>query len=174
MTTDNSTNLVRKTYNGTVMSNEDGSEHVKYFKFTPEDIGKYLVIKFIYEEHMFFGGPLGTKLSINHNVLNAYNRDELYGVYKIDWHNEYQQSQNNVDYKIKLVPIGSFEAWCPNRSWYTTDIESHINKEYNLFEENPLFDNEDDAIEFAMTKNFELYPDTRSFWQKLKDKLFNK
>ena len=48
-------------------------------------------------------------------------------------------------------------SWCPDRSWYTSDIESYINHTYNLFEENPLFDNIDDAIRFAIKKNNELY-----------------
>jgi hypothetical protein len=73
-----------------------------------------------------------------------------------------------------LTPIGNWGAWCPDRSWYSSDMESIINKQYNLFEENPIFDNVDDAMNFAFEKNFELYPDKRSDMKKLFDKIFNK
>ena len=44
---------------------------------------------------------------------------------------------------------------------------------YNLYEENPIFDNEDDANEFALKKNNELYPDKRNSFEKLIDTISN-
>ena len=53
------------------------------------------------------------------------------------------------------------------------DMEQHINHDYNLYEENPIFDNEDDANEFALKKNNELYPDKRNSFEKLIDTISN-
>ena len=156
-----------KTWSGTIKTEEDGTQICRRFKFTPEDVGKFIVMKWRYEEHIFWGGPFGTRLIINHNQLNTRNNDLLYGVYQIDWHNDYWKDHKLINYKVKLVPVGDWGAWCPNRSWYTTDMEQHINNDYNLYEENPIFDNEDDANEFALKKNNELYPDKRNSFEKL-------
>ena len=124
-------------------------------KFTAEDIGKFIVISRPYEQKMMYGGGLfGTQLKINDRELNR--NDMLFGVYEIRYHAWCEESKN-VSYKIYLKPIDEFMPWCPDRSWYTSDIESYINHTYNLFEENPLFDNTDDAIRFAIKKNNELY-----------------
>lgn len=147
----------QKTWGGTIKITEDGTKICKYFKFTPSDIGKYLVLRWRYEEHMFWGGPFGTQLAVNGHILSTYNDDEIYGVYLIDWHSDWCKIENNISYKVKLTPVGNWGAWCPNRSWYTTDMEQHINHDYNLYEENPIFDNENDANEFAIKKNEELY-----------------
>lgn len=151
-----------KTYNGTVRKIDDETEEIRFIKFEPEDVDKFIVIKWKYEEHMFWGSLLGTRLHIGNHDLNPLSDDELYGVYKIEWHSDWQKNENNMRYKVKLTPAGGFGAWCPDRSWYTSDMESVINKTYNLFEENPLFDKLEDAIEFSLKKNYELYPDTRS------------
>ena len=156
-----------KTYNGTIRTNDNGTQLQRYFKFTTEDIGKYLVMKFRYQENMFWGSMFGTKLQIN-----GKDPETLFAVYKIEWHSDWCKHENNVNYKIKLTPVGNWGAWCPDRSWYTSDIESMINYTYNLFEENPMFDNEEDANEFALNKNFELYPDNRSYIKKFLDKIF--
>jgi hypothetical protein len=163
-----------KTYRGTVKYNPDGTEEIRYCKFEPSDIGKYIVFRWRYEEHLFWGALFETQLVVNGNKLNIRNGDEIYGVYLIDWHSDLCKNENNVSYKIKLTPVGNWNAWCPNRSWYSSDMESIINKQYNLFEENPIFDNVDDAMKFAFEKNFELYPDTRNNTKKLFDKIFNK
>lgn len=156
---------IQKTFRGSEKDLGNGQIHIKQFKFTSDDIGKFIVMQLNYEEHGFFID----RLSINSHVLK--HRDsKLYGVYEICYCTE----SKDVSYKICLKPVGKFAYWCPNRSWYTHDIERHINMTYNLFEENPLFDNEDDAIKFAMKKNFELYPDNRSWWTKITDKIFNK
>ena len=144
---------IKKTFTGTIKELPDGSEQVRYCKFEPSDIGKFIVLKFRYEEHMFCGSVFGTRL-----LVNGHEPDMLYAVYEIGWHNDLQKHENNVDYKIKLIPVGNWEAWCPNRSWYTSDIESIVNSTYDLFEENPIFDNIDDATKFALDKNFEMYP----------------
>ena len=67
------------------------------------------------------------------------------------------ENENNVSFKVKLTPISAWGAWCPNRSWYTSDIEKSINYNYNLWEEIPIFDNVENALEFAIIKNYELY-----------------
>ena len=162
-----------KTYNGTIMTKEDGSQIQRSFKFLPEDVDKFIVIKWKYEEHMFWGNIFGTKLRVGNHDLNPMSDDELYGVYKIEWHSDWLKNENNMRYKVKLTPVGDFGAWCPNRSWYTSDMESHINKTYNLFEENPMFNKFQEAVEFAIKKNEELYPDTRSEFKKIFDKIFN-
>lgn len=162
-----------KTWSGTIKTEEDGTQICRRFKFTPEDVGKFIVMKWRYEEHIFWGGPFGTRLIINHNQLNTRNNDLLYGVYQIDWHNDYWKDHGLINYKVKLIPVGDWGAWCPNRSWYTTDMEQHINNDYNLYEENPIFDNEDDANEFALKKNNELYPDKRNSFEKLIDTISN-
>ena len=163
-----------KTYRGTIKKNPDGTEEIRYCKFEPSDIGKYLVLRCRYEQHMFWTGLFGTQLAVNGHKLSTHNRDEIYGVYLIDWHSDWCKNENNISYKVKLTPVGNWGAWCPNRSWYTSDMESVINKQYNLFEENPIFDNIDDAMKFAFERNFELYPDMRSGMKKLFDKIFNK
>jgi len=163
-----------KTWSGTIKTEEDGTQTCKYFKFMTEDVGKYLVLRWRYEEHMFWGGPFGTQLAVNGHKLSTNNGDEIYGVYLIDWHSDWCKNENNVSFKVKLTPVGNWGAWCPDRSWYSSDIGSVINKQYNLFEENPIFDNVDDAMNFAFEKNFELYPDMRSGLKKLFDKIFNK
>lgn len=163
-------NNAKKTYNGTIYTDKDGNEICKEFKFEISDIGKYIVIKLRYEEHLGWGNILGTKLAINDHELSEYEDDYLYGVYKIDWHNEYQKNNKNISYKIKLVPVNDWGAWCPNRSWYTSDMESIINITYNLFEETPIFDNLDEANKFALKKNNELYPKKLSWWGKLKNR----
>lgn len=156
-------NNIEKSYFGTIKKLSDSTEQVKYCKFEPNDIGKFLVMKFRYEEHMFWGSLFGTKLQVN-----GKNPDMLYAVYEIGWHNDLQKHENNVDYKIKLTPVGNWGAWCPDRSWYTSDIESMVNSTYNLFEENPIFDNVEDANEFALKKDFELYPEERPLYKFLK------
>lgn len=157
---------------GTVKHYEDGSQEIRSFEFEPEDVGKFIVIKWRYEEHMFSGGYLfGQRLQVGNHILKN-NKDELYGVYEIGWCSEWCKNENNMNYKVKLTPVGSYAAFCPDRSWYSSDMASHINHTYNLFEENPLFDKLEDAIEFSIKKNDELYPDTRSEFRKFVDKIF--
>ena len=170
----NMINTYEKSHRGTIKHFEDGSEEIRSFMFEPKDVGKFIVIKWKYEEHMFCGGIFGTRLKIGNHILNPLSKDELYGVYEIGWCSEWCKNENNMSYKVKLTPVSDFAAWCPNRSWYSSDMASHINHIYNLFEENPLFDKLEDAIEFSMKKNDELYPDTRSEFKKFIDKIFNK
>lgn len=144
------------------MIKEDGTQIQKSFIFAPEDVGKFIVIKWHYEQKMFYGCLFGTQLEINGHNLNESDRPDFYGVYQIGWHSDWQKKDNNMRYKVKLTPVGNYMAWCPNRSWYTSDMESHINKTYNLFKETPLFDTFEEAHEFACDKNFELYPESKS------------
>ena len=89
-------------------------------KFTAEDIGKFIVISRPYEQKMMYGGGLfGTQLKINDHELNR--NDMLFGVYEIRYHAWCEESKN-VSYKIYLKPIDEFMPWCPDRSWYTSDI----------------------------------------------------
>lgn len=148
---------IEKTYNGTIMTNDDGSQTQRYFKFLPEDVDKFIVIKLRYEEHMF----IHTQLVINGHKLSPNDNLYFYGVYKIEWYSEWLKKDNNMGYKIKLTPVGNYMAWCPDRSWYTSDMESHINNNYNLFEETPLFNTFEEAHNFACDKNFELYPESK-------------
>lgn len=141
----------KKTFQGTEVTFPDGSQQIRSFKFEVEDIDKYIVLPFRYEEHMFYGNLLGTQLEVNNHKLT--NQDKLFGIYKIEWHNDWC----DLSYKIKLTPINNFKAWCPNRSWYTSDIESLINCEYNLYAENPIFTDLNEASEFVIKKNYELY-----------------
>ena len=161
-----STTDIHKTFRGSEKDLGNGQIHIKEFKFTSDDIGKFIVIQWSYTENGF----AIDRLSINNHTLK--NRDsKLYGVYEICYPSGCTKSKD-VSYKIHLKPVGKFAYWCPNRSWYTHDMERHINMTYNLFEENPLFDNENDAIKFAIKKNFELYPDNRSWWKKIIAKIF--
>lgn len=148
---------IEKTYNGTIRTNDDGSQTQRYFKFLPEDVDKFIVIKLRYEEHMF----IHTQLVINGHKLSPNDNLYFYGVYKIEWYSEWLKKDNNMGYKIKLTPVGNYMAWCPDRSWYTSDMESHINNNYNLFEETPLFNTFEEAHNFACDKNFELYPESK-------------
>lgn len=145
-----------KTARGTEKTCTNGDKILRSFKFLKNDVGKYIVIKFRYEQHMFWGSPFGTGLQVNNHVLTT-NGDYLYGVYLIDYYNDYARYKQDLSYKVALKPVGNFGAWCPDRAWYTSDMESHINMEYNLFEENPVFDTEEEAVEFAVKKNEELY-----------------
>lgn len=149
-------NTYEKTFSGTIKRTEDGKEMIRSFKFEPEDVGKYLVFEFPYEEHLGYGGILGTRLKINDYFLKP-NKDNLYGIYQIDWASDWCKIENNMDYKVKLTPVRGWKAWCPNRPWYTSEIEMEINYNYNLWEEIPVFDNVKDALVFAMKKNYELY-----------------
>ena len=135
----------------------NGSQTQRYFKFLPEDVDKFIVIKLMYEEHMF----IHTQLVINGHKLSPNDNLYFYGVYKIEWYSEWLKKDNNMGYKIKLTPVGNYMAWCPDRSWYTSDMESHINNNYNLFEETPLFNTFEEAHNFACDKNFELYPESK-------------
>lgn len=135
----------------------NGSQPQRYFKFLPEDVDKFIVIKLRYEEHMF----IHTQLVINGHKLSPNDNLYFYGVYKIEWYSEWLKKDNNMGYKIKLTPVGNYMAWCPDRSWYTSDMESHINNNYNLFEETPLFNTFEEAHNFACDKNFELYPESK-------------
>ena len=148
---------IEKTYNGTIRTNDDGSQAQMYFKFLPEDVDKFIVIKLRYEEHMF----IHTQLVINGHKLSPNDNLYFYGVYKIEWYSEWLKKDNNMGYKIKLTPVGDYMDWCPDRSWYTSDMESHINNNYNLFEETPLFNTFEEAHNFACDKNFELYPESK-------------
>lgn len=153
--------------------NSNGQLIERYFKFTPDDIGKFIVLKFRYQENMFWGALLGTQLQINAHILSEHNGDSLYGVYEIQWHNDYCKSQNDTRYKIHLKPVGDWGAWCPNRSWYSTDIESIISNDYNLLVETPLFDTMEEAHDFAIKKNSELYPKKVTKFEKLKKFILN-
>lgn len=135
----------------------NGSQTQRYFKFLPEDVDKFIVIKLRYEEHMF----IHTQLVINGHKLSPNDNLYFYGVYKIEWYSEWLKKDNNMGYKIKLTPVGNYMAWCPDRSWYTSDMESNINNNYNLFEETPLFNTFEEAHNFACDKNFELYPESK-------------
>ena len=147
---------IEKTCNCAENAN-NGSQIQRYFKFLPEDVDKFIVIKLWYEEHMF----IHTQLVINGHKLSPNEDLDFYGVYKIEWHSEWLKKDNNMGYKIKLTPVGNYMAWCPDRSWYTSDMESHINNNYNLFEETPLFNTFEEAHNFACDKNFELYPESK-------------
>ena len=148
--------ILEKTCNCTTNANND-SQIQRYFKFLPEDVDKFIVIKLRYEEHMF----IHTQLVINGHKLSPNDNLYFYGVYKIEWYSEWLKKDNNMGYKIKLTPVGNYKAWCPDRSWYTSDMESHINNNYNLFEETPLFNTFEEAHNFACDKNFELYPESK-------------
>lgn len=166
---------IRKTFRGTERDLEDGRVERREFKFESSDLGKYIVVKMRYEQHADWSAGLffGTQLSINSNKLNTHD-DQIYGVYRIDLYPGYHDGKDIFSYKVKLTPMGKFNAWCPDRSWYTSDMESIINKEYDLFTENPIFDTEAKAIAFALKKNFELYPDKRSAIKKLFDYIKSK
>lgn len=148
--------ILEKTCNCAANAN-NGSQIQRYFKFLPEDVDKFIVIKQRYEEHMF----IHTQLVINGHKLSPNDNLYFYGVYKIEWYSEWLKKDNNMGYKIKLTPVGNYKAWCPDRSWYTSDMESHINNNYNLFEETPLFNTFEEAHNFACDKNFELYPESK-------------
>ena len=148
--------ILEKTCNCAANAN-NGSQIQRYFKFLPEDVDKFIVIKLRYEEHMF----IHTQLVINGHKLSPNDNLYFYGVYKIEWYSEWLKKDNNMGYKIKLTPVGNYMAWCPDRSWYTSDMESHINNNYNLFEETPLFSTFEEAHNFACDKNFELYPESK-------------
>ena len=148
--------ILKKTCNCATNAN-NGSQIQRYFKFLPEDVDKFIVIKLRYEEHMF----IHTQLVINGHKLSPNDNLYFYGVYKIEWYSEWLKKDNNMGYKIKLTPVGNYMAWCPDRSWYTSDMESHINNNYNLFEETPLFNTFEEAHNFACDKNFELYPESK-------------
>ena len=148
--------ILEKTCNCAANAN-NGSKIQKYFKFLPEDVDKFIVIKLRYEEHMF----IHTQLVINGHKLSPNDNLYFYGVYKIEWYSEWLKKDNNMGYKIKLTPVGNYMAWCPDCSWYTSDMESHINNNYNLFEETPLFNTFEEAHNFACDKNFELYPESK-------------
>ena len=148
--------ILEKTCNCAANAN-NGSQIQRYFKFLPEDVDKFIVIKLRYEEHMF----IHTQLVINGHKLSPNDNLYFYGVYKIEWYSEWLKKDNNMGYKIKLTPVGNYMAWCPDRSWYTSDMESHINNNYNLFEETPLFNTFEEAHNFACDKNFELYPESK-------------
>jgi len=144
----------------------DMSTKIDNFKFTNKDIGKYLVLKWRYEEH---GWSIDT-LSINSHALNKY-VDYFYGVYKIKYHNDWCEKSKDVTYKIHLEPIGKFKMWCPDHHWYTQDIESHISSISNSYDRRPVFDTVTEAIEYAIDKNFKLYPDKRSWFRKIFDNI---
>ena len=156
--------------NNTWVTN-NGQLMERCFKFESEDIGKFIVLKFRYQENMFWGNIFGTRLQINNHVLSERNNDYLYAVYEIQWHDDYYKSQNDTSYKIHLKPVGNWGAWCLDRSWYSTDIEHIISDTYNLLEETPVFDTTEEAHEFAIKKNEELYPKKSTIIDKLK-KLF--
>ena len=142
----------KKTFSGTEVTFPDGSQEIRRFKFEVEDISKFIVLPCKYEQHLFYGDTFGTQLTMfGHKLVE--DKDILYGIYQVDWYNDYCP----LDYKIKLIPVDNFKAWCPNRSWYTSDIESLINSEYNLYAENPIFTDINEASEFAIKKNHELY-----------------
>ena len=148
--------ILEKTCNCAANAN-NGSQIQRYFKFLPEDVDKFIVIKLRYEEHMF----IHTQLVINGHKLSPNDNLYFYGVYKIEWYSEWLKKDNNMGYKIKLTPVGNYMAWCPDRSWYTSDMESRINNNYNLFEETPLFNTFEEAHNFACDTNFELYPESK-------------
>ena len=152
--------ILEKTCN-CVANTNNGSQTQRYFKFLPEDVDKFIVIKQRYEQHMCFGYPFGKQLIINGHELSTNKNSYFYGVYKIEWYSEWLKKDNNMGYKIQLTPVGDYFAWCPDRSWYTSDIESYINNNYNLFEETPLFNTFEEAHNFACDKNFELYPESK-------------
>lgn len=138
------------------------------FKFLPEHIGKFVVLNFPYEEHIF-----GNHLQIGNHILSDMDRDDFYGIYQINWYDDYAQENQKVSYKIKLVPVKSYSAWCPNRSWYTSDIESIIRNTYTD-DETFIFDNIEDALKFSLKKNKELYPDKKSIFKNIFNKIFKK
>ena len=69
-----------------------GSQTQRYFKFLPEDVDKFIVIKLRYEEHMF----IHTQLVINGHKLSPNDNSYFYGVYKIEWYSEWLKKDNNM------------------------------------------------------------------------------
>ena len=64
-------------HTGTIKHFEDGSQEIRSFKFEPNDVGKFIVIKWKYEEHMFSGGYLfGKRLQIGDHILNPLSDDQ--------------------------------------------------------------------------------------------------
>lgn len=142
---------------------------MRRFKFELTDINKYIVLKFRYEQHMFTNNSMfGSTLVINKHELSSRNTDYLYGVYKIEWHSEYFKMHNDMSYKVQLTPVGFWKDYCPNRSWYTSDVEQIINEDYDLLNEIPIFDIYKDAENFAVKKNDELYPYIPTKFEKFK------
>lgn len=93
--------ILEKTCNCATNANND-SQIQRYFKFLPEDVDKFIVIKLMYEEHMF----IHTQLVINGHKLSPNDNLYFYGVYKIEWYSEWLKKDNNMGYKIKLTPVG--------------------------------------------------------------------
>ena len=127
----------------------------KVFVFEPSDVDKFIVVKLRYQQNLFWGSLLGTQLAINDYHLTE--KDKIYGVYEIGWHSDWLKKENNMSYKVNLKPVGEWGAWCPNTSWYTSDMEHIINEQYNLNNEIPLFDDPDEATKFAIDKNYEMF-----------------
>ena len=75
--------ILEKTCNCAANAN-NGSQIQRYFKFLPEDVDKFIVIKLRYEEHMF----IHTQLVINGHKLSPNDNLYFYGVYKIEWYSE--------------------------------------------------------------------------------------
>ena len=78
------------------MSTNTNKNVIRRFIFEPSDINKYIVLKFRYEEHISWNpGQFGSRLVINKHILNIRNTDYLYGVYKIDWYDDYTNKKDN-------------------------------------------------------------------------------
>lgn len=57
--------------------------------------------------------------------------------------------------------------------YFTSDIESLIRNMYND-DEIFIFDNSEEALKFSLKKNKELYPDKKSIFKKIFNKILNK
>lgn len=100
------------------------------FKITPDQIGKFIVMRMKLCEKMMVP-MLGIMLTSHSGGSKM-----AWGVFKIDWYN--RKLFRDAEYKVKLTPIGKYWACMVERAWYNDFPEHQVNDHDAIVVEDPI------------------------------------
>jgi hypothetical protein len=100
------------------------------FKITPDQIGKFIVIRMELCEKMMVP-MLGIMLT-----SQSGHSKRAWGAFKIDWYN--RKLFKDAEYKVKLTPIGKWWACMVERAWYNDFPEHQVNDHDAIVVEDPI------------------------------------
>ena len=100
------------------------------FKITPDQIGKFIVMRMGLCEKTFVP-MLGIMLT-----STSGHTKRAWGVFKIDWYHREMYKEN--EYKTNLVPVGKWWSCMVERAWYNDFPEGLINRHDAILIEDPI------------------------------------
>ena len=102
---------------------------VKDFKMTPDYIGKTLVMKMTTCEKSMF--PL-----IGVVTSESSRNPIMWGAFRLEWYDRKLFKAN--EYKTRLIPIGKYWRYMPERAWYNDSFETEVYNGNALIVDDPI------------------------------------